>query len=101
VPTLIVENGYSAGLHGLGSRKPFAQLGQERITKAVRAVLRRQFGIHGVEVSSEARFTNGNWRGRCIVFGLAWAYSVQEWAANVGEQAPLGVGNRESRRAIS
>lgn len=63
-------------ISGLGSHRPFRELSQKRITKAVREALREQYGSDKVEVSCSATCNGGIWAGKCRVNGTSYSYQV-------------------------
>jgi len=76
MPHLVVEGRiFEADLPGLGSRTPFLELSEKRVTKAVRQCLRGEFGPDRDDVTvSCAAHPNGRnqWTGRCRLKGGAW-----------------------------
>jgi len=76
MPTLIVTNGFTEDLPGLGKITPFLALSEKRVTKAVRECLRHQYGFSAVEVSCEAHVEKNEWQGWCHISGEKWKYCV-------------------------
>jgi hypothetical protein len=74
--TLKVSNGYGVILPNLGKIRDLPSLSEKRITKAVRDELRKWYGPETVEVSCDATFHEGRWRGRCKIWGERFNYTV-------------------------
>lgn len=63
---------------GLGRYKPLRELSEKRITKAVRQVLRKEFGFANVTVSCDATSNDSDtWLGECTVEGINFQYRIQ------------------------
>jgi len=75
---LIVKNGYSSKLSGLGKIKPFAELSDKRITKAVRKNLCSEYGDINIKVSCKAFFLKGTWHGECEITGKKYKYEIKQ-----------------------
>jgi hypothetical protein len=73
---LRVQNGYLAIIHGLGKNKPLSQLGQTRVTIAVRKELRSKYGQENVSVS-DANYSNDIWSGKCRINDTQYSYQIQ------------------------
>ena len=69
MPRLTVGNGFTTALPGVGRNQSFSHLSEKRITRAVRAGLREDYGHQHVEVSCAAAFENGEWVGMCQIEG--------------------------------
>lgn len=78
MPTLTIGNGFTATIPGLGRNQNFPNLSEKRITKAVRAALRDEYGDRRVEVSCAAAFDNGEWVGACEIEGEPQQYRLRE-----------------------
>ena len=78
MPTLIVGNGWTTEISGLGKNQSFSTLSEKRVTKAAREALRAQFGQERVEVSCAAYFMRGEWVGTCKVDHHSQSYWVRE-----------------------
>ena len=78
MPILIVPNICQQTISGLGSRIPFSQLSEKRITKAVRECLRASFGHSNVKVSCSASFEGSSWRGECSINESHYSYTVSD-----------------------
>ena len=74
--TLKVSNGYRVILPKLGKIRDLGSLSEKRITKTVRDELRRWYGPENVEVSCDATFHAGRWRGRCKIWAERFNYTV-------------------------
>jgi len=74
---LIVPNICQQTIPGLGSRVPFSQLSDKRVTMAVRDSLRASFGHSNVKVGCSASFKGGSWRGKCLINGNHYSYTVK------------------------
>jgi hypothetical protein len=72
---LVLSDIRKLDIPGLGSQREFRQLSQKRITKAVRAALREQYGTD-VEVSCSATCNGGIWAGTCRVNGTSYSYRL-------------------------
>jgi len=75
---LIVQNEYSSKLPGLGKIRPFPELSEKRITKAVRKNLRSKYGDINVKVSCKAFFFEGMWLGECEIVGKKYKYEIKQ-----------------------
>ncbi len=73
---LKVSNGYGVALPNLGKIRGLLSLSEKRITKTVRDQLRNWYGPENVEVSCDASFHEGRWRGRCKIWGEQLEYTV-------------------------
>jgi hypothetical protein len=78
MPTLAIANGFTIAIPDLGRNQNFPNLSEKRITKAVRAALRDQYGEKQVEVSCAAVYVNGEWMGACEIDGEPLRYRVRE-----------------------
>ena len=74
--TLKVSNGYGVILPNLGKTRDLPSLSERRITKTVRDELRKWYGPENVEVSCDATFHEGRWRGRCKIWAERFDYTV-------------------------
>ena len=77
MPTLIVTNGWSHTIQGLGRNHPFPSLSEKRVTKATREALRWKYGFGQVRVSCAAEFESGVWRGCCWIGGQEHGYVIK------------------------
>lgn len=73
---LKVNNGYVVILPDLGKIRALPSLSEKRITKTVRDKLRKWYGPENVEVTCDAAFHEGRWRGRCKIWGEQFDYTV-------------------------
>jgi hypothetical protein len=78
MPTLMVGNGFSTEIPGLGKNQSFSALSEKRMTKAAREALREQYGPERVEVSFLAYFMRGEWVGECKVDQRSHSYRLGE-----------------------
>ena len=74
MPTLKLSKGVTRELPGLGRNTSFQELSKQRITKAIRQGLRKEFGFSMVGVSCDADLKDGAWQGRCRIHGDELAY---------------------------
>jgi len=75
---LIVQNGYSSKLADFGKIKPFSELSEKRVTKAVRKNLRSEYGDINTKVSCTAFFLRGMWYGKCEIIGKEYKYKIKQ-----------------------
>jgi hypothetical protein len=73
---LILTNGYTAPIAGLGKMRELRSLSEKRITKAVRSELRARYGLREVTVSCSARLLTDGWHGRCKINGNPLQYKI-------------------------
>jgi|SRR5712691_4630158 len=78
MPAPTVGTGFTTTIPGLGRNQNFPNLSEKRITKAVRAALRDEYGEQRVEVSCAAAFENGEWIGVCEIEGEPQQYQLRE-----------------------
>ena len=74
--SLTVTNGYVGDLPGLGRIRKLESLSEKRITKAVRAKLRLEYGDENVCVACKAILCEKGWRGRCTIDAEEFGYIV-------------------------
>ena len=74
--SLKVSNGYVMILPNLGKTRDLLSLSEKSITQAVRDELRKWYGPENVEVSCDATFHEGRWRGHCKIWGETCDYTV-------------------------
>jgi hypothetical protein len=73
---LVLSDIRKMDIPGLGSQRAFRELSQKRITKAVRAALREEYGPDNVEVSCSATCYHGIWSGKCRINGTPYSYRL-------------------------
>jgi len=74
---LIVQNGYSSKLTGLGKIKPIYELSEKRISTAVRNNLRLEYGKINVKVPCNPSLLKGTWNGKCTIKGVEYNYEIK------------------------
>lgn len=75
---LMVHNGFKAELPGLGKNKRISELGEKRVTKAIREKLRLEYGLFNVTVSCRADFYDKTWHGKCTIYDIGYEYLIKK-----------------------
>ena len=76
MPILTVGNGWRCELPVLGKNTAFAELSEKRVTKCTRETLRKQYGHDQIQVSCDAEYQDGEWRGQCCIHGEPLGYRI-------------------------
>jgi hypothetical protein len=77
MPTLIVGD-RKLKIPGLGKKRLLTDLSEKRITKAVRDILRSEFGYENITCSCRADVISGTWLGRCWIDGQKRTFRIEE-----------------------
>jgi hypothetical protein len=77
MPILIIGD-QEYQIPGLGRYKPLEKIGQKRITKAAREVLRANYGRGNITCSCRADVASGIWIGQCNINGRKYFFKIRE-----------------------